>query len=32
MNNNTSAKEIMPTNGRECVSAAPMIRLPSLWT
>lgn len=24
MNNNTSAKEIMPTNGRECVGAAPM--------
>lgn len=30
MNNNTIAKEIMPTNGRECVSAAPMDTLTEL--
>lgn len=30
MNNNTSAKEIMPTNGRECVGAAPMDTLTEL--
>lgn len=30
MNNNTSAKEIMPTNGRECVSAAPKDTLTEL--
>lgn len=30
MNNNTIAKEIMPTNGRECVSDAPMDTLTEL--
>lgn len=30
MNNNTIAKELGPTNGRECVSAAPMDTLTEL--